>query len=1519
MTRIVKLFSLYIISLIFLCPVSWASVNNVILERLTVEDGLSQGGITGLYQDNKGYIWLSTNTGLNYYDGYTVRQLPGPNNEFPLQAIGEVFQDNQNNFWIPVLSKGIYRYQPSSNEYQLVLNKDPNNTQLSVYFALETNQDNHIWLITELSAILYNYQTKQVMDYVSFVGILNESEIIYSAKRFGDMLIFNTLKGIFTYQISDKKLTQIPAINQQTVPNKIFKSNQANRIYDVIFHRDRFYWGTNDGVFSLSKKQLDSFLSNNSDSLTYQLIVAGAKVWQMARLNDLIYIGDESGLFELNTATNISRYLFKYHDAFSTVGEPTVNRVMIDKYQQVWLGSIYSGAFIWNPKTEQIQTFSYNSLKANSLITNSVSAISNSKHSPNVLWAGSDAGLNKIDLSDQSVQHFLTKSSINTSDKQGDILSIFEANNGYLWLHTIAGVVIFDPKTETVITPNFNTKTNEWLRKTVLSIYGTNEYIWIATTDGIARISTVTGDMKLLENVENNLSVDLVWNLLPSFSSNPDEVLISTHNELWLFNIESNKAQLVFQKKDSPIGEYAFIDSWVKDENGDIWLAFSGIGLFHLDGKTFALKEEFGRENSELDVNIYGLMKDKDHNLWFSTHGGIYRFEPNTKHFRLFDKKAGISNKEFNSGAYTQLMDGRLAYGGMDGINIFYPTVLSQMDDLQEMNIFLSSVDVLSRKMSAPIFFENDYQIFLNHDDVGVRVDFSAFVYGSVPKPTFSFKFKDGTSIPQTKQNYITFPSLKAGKQVLEVRAKHPITGEMQAPLHITFDVAYAPWASPQAKLFYVFLICVIAYSWHRSRVSRQKELLKAHQQVLYRENRLQLALTGSNSEVWDWKAKNNEIFGKRLSEDLGYDEARINHSFDTHVTLIHPEDKERYLTAWRQFLVKADTESNFECSYRLKTIDNQWLWYKDLGKIVRLDNYGKPYRITGSYTNITDSKVAQERAQYYASAFEQTKDWVLIIDENFTNMRANKALVDVLGWESELVRFSEDRIGLSPERMGFYQEVFQRAKVKGNWRGEDVFTTPEGEVFNVIVNISLSENDKQDVTHFICVMTDITAQKSAENELRYLANYDHLTGLPNRSMLLERISHAIASAERYKNTIAVFFIDLDRFKQVNDSFGHEYGDMLLKEVTFRLTNTLRRDDTVGRIGGDEFVVVLEKFSSNHELSRIAQKIIHTLEQPVELNENTVSIGASIGIALYPDDARNSEELLRNADVAMYHAKQQGRNNFQFFAEHMNTEAKNRLIRESELKAAVVNNEFFNLYQPIIDAGKGIACGVELLMRWNHKGEVKSPFHFIPLAEELGLLDSMTMKAMDAAFKQLSIWRQSRPDFYVSVNFSASHFIDDNTVSMIKALLAAHNLQPNALKVEVTESAFISNPEKAIEVMQQLSQFGVKLALDDFGTGFSSLSYLKQLPLNIIKIDRSFVSGIGCEPTDEAIVDSTLVLAKSLDMYCIAEGVETQQQLDYLTSKGCCFIQGYFYYQPLPADIITAKLIEGTVEITSMP
>ena len=715
----------------------------------------------------------------------------------------------------------------------------------------------------------------------------------------------------------------------------------------------------------------------------------------------------------------------------------------------------------------------------------------------------------------------------------------------------------------------------------------------------------------------------------------------------------------------------------------------------------------------------------------------------------------------------------------------------------------------------------------------------------------------------------------------------------------------------------YILLLSLVVGVWYVRRRAKNQQLLAAHEQIKFREQRLQLALTGSNSEVWDWLSAENLMLGKRVTVDLDFPKATMFYRFDEHVNFIHPDDQQVFLTSWQLFIDNADVDATFSCIYRLKGAEEQWLWYKDTGKIVATNTLGEPTRITGTYTNITQSRADEERTQYYGDAFKLTKDWVLIIDENLNQVTANQSLRDVFGWESEEFEFEPNALGISAKRLSFYRKLFSTLEEHDHWRGEELIATKNAQEYHVIINISVSKNQSCNRLHYILVLTDITAQKTAEKELRYLANYDHLTELPNRALLLDRIKHAIDYSKRKKDSIALFSIDLDRFKQINDSLRHECDDLLLQEISARLTGILRGDDTVARIGGDEFVVLLESFRSSSHLGRIAEKVIRVVEQPIKLKNNVVSIGASIGIALYPEDAKNSTELLRNADVAMYHAKQIGRNTFQFFTPRMNFEAKERLRKESKLKLAVTNNELVNHYQPIVDAFTGKAIGVELLMRWKSEDGLVPPMDFIPVAEELGLIIPMTEAVLSQGLADLKRWHAIRPGIFLSVNLSPQHFAKNNLLPYVKKLLDEHNIAAELLKLEITESAFISEPQKAIRTMNALSKLGVKLALDDFGTGYSSLSYLKQMPLNIIKIDASFVAGIGQDKTDEAIVDATLVLAKNLNMVCIAEGVETKEQMLYLVDRRCHLIQGFLYSKPVDVDTLLKMLMVNNMEVTA--
>ena len=853
------------------------------------------------------------------------------------------------------------------------------------------------------------------------------------------------------------------------------------------------------------------------------------------------------------------------------------------------------------------------------------------------------------------------------------------------------------------------------------------------------------------------------------------------------------QAKLLYKHAGIAESEWSYIDSFQLIDN-TLWLAFTGKGVVGLSYDTFELEHFFHTSNSIIDNNVYGVMADENDNLWFSSHQGLFELNTQSFHLRQFTIKDGFPAMEYNAGAYTKLDNNRLVYGSMEGISIFDPIKLTDFNNT-DFNVYISDVEVLSRQLKHSFVINNNDTINLAYDDVGIHIDFSTFSYLYNEHVIFEYKLIGETDVdsPPTRESYITFPTLSSGKHRLAVIATSPTTGLRSNPVYLNFNVSYAPWLSPFAYLFYSVLIMLLSFMWLNYRKKQQRLLIEAHEQVKYRENRLQLALTGSNSEVWDWQAEDNLMFGKRISLELGYKNEALFYPFIEHINLIHPLDKQGFISKWQLFIDAADLDNNFACTYRLRANDGNWLWYKDLGKIVAVDSSKKPIRITGSYTNITESRANEERAQFYGDAFKHTKDWVFIIDGSISRVTVNQSMRDVFGWQAEKFDFQADLLGIDKDRQAFYAELLNSLSYGENWRGEELITTLRGNEYHVIVNISVGKNSLSDELHYIFVLTDISAQKSAENELRLLANYDHLTGLPNRSLLLDRIEHAIEHANRVDEPIALFFIDLDRFKQVNDSLGHDYGDLLLKELTQRLTKALRSDDTVARIGGDEFVVLLESFSNSNQLGHVAQKIIEAIGEPAKLKSNVVSVGASIGIALYPSDADDSDQLLRNADVAMYHAKQLGRNNFQFFTSQMNIEAQARLGNESKLKQAVINQEFINYYQPIVNSAKGEIVGFEVLMRWDSPEGLIMPGDFIPLAEELGLIIPMTEMALEQGFKQLKQWRLTNPDLCLSVNLAVQHFAKEFFAGYVEELLTAFDLPASALRIEVTESALILN------------------------------------------------------------------------------------------------------------------------------
>ncbi|PKI15788.1 GGDEF-domain containing protein [Colwellia sp. 12G3] len=1519
MLKKLLIFCLLILTLLFgtiVAPNSYAAVQNLSLELLSVDDGLSQGSILSIIQDQTGFIWLATEDGVNIYDGNKVRQLSGPDNNFENVAVYNVLEDNNGLIWLNIDGRKLYSYTPKTDNYQQI----PINDSLgadSYVMDLIHDDDNNIWILTSKALGFYNQATSEYKQVLDLKSELAGDFYLFKMSLHDGVMYLSSKSGVFAYHIDKNHWKKLPKIQIGTVKQPNVET--SNKIYTL--HTDinnTLYLGSYDGFFAINVADIKAYIADKSPLPSYQLLIENIAAWQILPDGKKLYIASDKGLSVVNTLDNSSEFLFGFSDYFDDITDNNITTLIKDHQGIFWLGTKAVGAYQWNPKRELIENYSYKKNNPASLSYNEVWYAYPDTQNDDLLWIATSNGLNRVDTAKQKVTSFLVNEDSKSIYNKSFINTIFALNSEQLLLYTAKGVDVFDKKLEKIVSLPFNDEVNQLLERQHIDLLMEDEFIWVANEKGVFKINKNTSEIDNLSEISEKFSPENVLYFLGTFPKS-DWFLLTSNDGLWGFNPKTREFVQLYKMPGIDAGEYTSIDNWAIDKNQVLWLSFTGKGLVGLTLPDFQEKYFYHQANSIIDNNVYGVMADEAGDIWFSTHNGLFMLDANSHHISHFTRKNGLVATEFNGRAHVKLPDGRFVYGSMEGISIFEPSTLKKVHNNENFNVKVTAVALLSRDLALPLAIEDNAVINLNYDDVGISIDFSTFSYGNEKSISYKYRLAGVNNIdyPATREAHITFPSLASGKHTLSIQAKSPSTGEYSDPVHIKFNVNFAPWRSPLALVFYIVVLLLIMVTWSRYRKAQQQLLLDAHEQVKYRENRLQLALTGSNSEVWDWQADENLMFGKRIAIDLGYVEEALFYSFEEHVALIHPEDHDDFLLCWQLFISSANLKDNFSCTYRLRTSDDQWLWYKDLGKIVAVDADNKPIRVTGSYTNITETRANEERAQYYGDAFQQTQDWVFIIDEKISRVTANQSMRAVFDWPEEEFDFSSKLLGISQKRRSFYHKLMLSLKEGEHWRGEELIVTANKDEYHVIINVTVGRNSVSNALHYLFVLTDISAQKSAENELRLLANYDHLTGLPNRTLLLERIKHAIDLSNRQTKSIALFFIDLDRFKQVNDSLGHDNGDLLLQDVAKRLEAVLLMDDTVSRIGGDEFVVLLESFSSDNQLSRIAEKVIETIGKPVNLEGNLVSVGASIGIALYPNDGNNSDELLRHADVAMYHAKQAGKNNFKFYTAQMNVEAMARLSKESSLKLAVKNNEFINHYQPIIDAHTGKAVGVEMLMRWQTPTGLVPPNDFIPLSEELNLIITMTESALERACKDLKEWHTIRSDFYVSINLSVQHFIEADIVSYISELLARYQLPATILRVEVTESALILQPENAITTMRKLSELGVTLALDDFGTGFSSLSYLKQLPLDIIKIDRSFVSGIGINEADEAIVDTTLVLAKRLNMHCIAEGVETTEQLHYLVAKKCHYIQGYLYSKPIPADEIMQNLLLNKTELIS--
>ncbi|MDA8390914.1 MAG: PAS domain S-box protein [Gammaproteobacteria bacterium] len=566
------------------------------------------------------------------------------------------------------------------------------------------------------------------------------------------------------------------------------------------------------------------------------------------------------------------------------------------------------------------------------------------------------------------------------------------------------------------------------------------------------------------------------------------------------------------------------------------------------------------------------------------------------------------------------------------------------------------------------------------------------------------------------------------------------------------------------------------------------------------------------------------------------------------------------------------------------------------------------------TFTDVSERKRAERQLRQAATVFNGTMEAIFVTDAKGNIVAVNQAYTDITGFTAAEVVGKNPRLQKSGRQGAlFYRDLWRTLEQDGQWQGEIWNRRKNGEVYPAWENIGVVKDKQGRVTNYVAVLSDISRIKQAEEQLRQLAHHDPLTGLPNRLAFAATLEQALERAKRHTRKVALLFLDLDRFKRINDTLGHAAGDRLLQMVGARLKGCVRAEDSVARLGGDEFTVILDDITHPEDAAILAGKIIESIRKPMVIDNRDVVTSTSIGISIFPDDAGNAEDLAKTADAAMYQAKERGRHTYEFYTRELTARAIEHLALEGALRQALARNEFVLHYQPLLDLRRRTIVGVEALLRWQHplKGLI-DPDVFIPVAEETGLMEPIGDWVLQEACVQAAAWRTGLPPLRVAINLSGRQILDGNLADTIQDTLGRLGLRPGDLRLEleVTER-MLSTTERSLETLRNVRSLGIHIAIDDFGTGYSSLSQLKRLPVDTLKIDRSFMQDIPDNPGDQAIAAAIISLGHTMDLKVVAEGVETAAQLSFLEAQGCDEAQGFLFSKPVSSEQIRSLVNPG--------
>ena len=1465
-------------------------------DRLDDSHGLVQNTIRVVTQTRDGMLWVVTQGGLHRYDGYQfdlfehtadgVTSLP----DSPITAVAE---DDTGNLWVASSANGVSRLDPIGRVFtSFSLPEDaPQRYEREAVQALAFDADHRLW-IGNRDGLEWLDPTTGKRERVGAESA-NEAMGAVSALHLASngTLWIATGKGLSRIA---RNSTRVEAVAREVVTD----------VRSLIETRDQsIHVGGSLGLHRIDPNAgTVEWLWRNPGTLPVTAISEdhAGRMWLAIR---------GEGLVAFDPRSKQDKWLRASEEMPEDLPQREINTLFVDRSGLLWVGGDSLGLARVDPDGATFRFILDSEASREHPSTNNIRALL--EDADGSLWIGTDGdGLKRYDRKSQRFSYHdsaMETAFVADSSVPWVVEALDMDAQGKLWFASNHGVGKLDPSTGvvTALHPPQTLAANgvgSAVRRCI--VVARDGSIWTGGwTNGVARFQPGSGQWQDWVHREGDAESLTDNRVLAMHEDSAGRIWVGTLDGLNVIDPVTGKVRTMRHERNNPRSlSSGVIRSIHESADGSFWIGtLSGLNRLKAFNEDVPSFERVLRHDGLPDATIYGILEDAMGQLWLSSNRGIASYDPVSGLVRAFSLRDGLQGLEFNGGAQLALRSGELAFGGLNGINLFSPSTVAA-------SRFVPPVVITSARIGAGESFRlrPGEPIRLGQADRVMHLDFAALDYKAPELNRYRYILEgfDETWIDAGARRQVTYTNLDPGTYRFRVHASGNGGNWNDDGAIVDIEVQPAWWNSwPMHGVYALVILLSVLALWLSMRHKRIAQLSHARE-LQEREGRLRLALWGSGDEFWDLDMDSGVLTrlgatrasgGRREERHLVYDWVRDN---------IHPDDQ-------RAIAQRLDDHLNkkvpiFESEQRIRAGHGAWIWVIVRGKVVERNEQGQPLRICGTARNITATRDADRERRIAQEVIASMREGVSVCDLDFRFVAVNPAFTRITGWqEYEVIGQSAALLNCAQHSPEYYQVLRETILRDGFWRGELWQRRKDGEEFLCWLQSSEVRDARGQRTHFIGVLTDITERKRNEQELRYLANYDTLTGLPNRALLSERLGHAVIRARRGGRKVAVLFLDLDRFKHVNDSMGHAAGDRMLKAAGSRLRDNIRDADTVARIGGDEFTVILEELANVAEAERVAQKLISAFEKPLELSDRQdVVISPSIGISIYPDHAQTPTDLLKFADTAMYQAKERGRKTWMVYTETMDAAARMRATLVGALRKAIDRGELSLVYQPKLSLLDQRITGVETLLRWRSEelGDIP-PTTFIPVAEESGLIIEIGDWVLVQACQQLARWqRDGLRDISISVNLSVMQLQRSDLIQRLCDILAENDLAPSQLELELTESVVMANAEQSINTLRQLKAVGVTLSIDDFGTGYSSLSYLRRLPIDTLKIDKEFVGDITTDPDDEAITATVITMAHSLGLNVIAEGVETAEQVEYLREQGCDEVQGHWLSRPMPPE-----------------